>query len=69
MIIEEREVWFDETWSACPVLDRQKMKAGFSFVGPAIIEEAGGTSIVPPNWKVTVLDAGSLDCRNPKISS
>ena len=69
VIIEEREVWFDETWNACPVLDRQKMKAGFSFVGPAIIEEAGGTSIVPPNWKFTVLDAGSLDCRNPKIVS
>ena len=69
LIVEERKVWFGDGWTDCPIYNRDRMEAGFSLVGPAIIEEAGGTSIVPPGWKVTVLEAGSLDCRNPQVIS
>ncbi|MBK17655.1 MAG: hypothetical protein CMM52_02270 [Rhodospirillaceae bacterium] len=69
VIVEERKVWFGDDWADCPIYNRDYMEAGFSLVGPAIIEEAGGTSIVPPGWTVTVLEAGSLDCRNPQIGS
>ena len=69
LIVEERKVWFGDGWTDCPIYNRDRMQAGFSLVGPAIIEESGGTSIVPPGWKVTVLEAGSLDCRNPQVSS
>jgi len=69
LIVEERKVWFGDGWTDCPIYNRDRMEAGFSLVGPAIIEESGGTSIVPPEWKVTVLEAGSLDCRNPQVSS
>ncbi len=69
LIVEERKVWFGDGWTDCPIYNRDRMESGFSLVGPAIIEEAGGTSIVPPGWKVTVLEAGSLDCRNPQVNS
>jgi N-methylhydantoinase A len=69
LIVEERKVGVGDGWTDCPIYNRDRMQAGFSLVGPAIIEEAGGTSIVPPDWKVTVLEAGSLDCRNPQVSS
>ena len=49
----------------CPVYDRNLMETDFSLVGPAIIEEDGGTSVIPPGWKVVVSVSGSFDCRNP----
>lgn len=62
-VIETRQVWFGDDWTDCPVMDRTKMGAGESFQGPMIIEEAGGTSVVPPGWIVNVHESGSLDCR------
>ena len=62
-VIEKRKVWFNGGWTDCPILDRTKMAAGESFQGPMIVEEAGGTSVVPPGWTVTVHASGSLDCR------
>jgi N-methylhydantoinase A len=62
-VIETRQVWFGDDWTDCPVMDRTKMGAGESFQGPMIIEEAGGTSVVPPGWMVNVHASGSLDCR------
>lgn len=62
-VIERRQVWFGDDWTDCPIMDRTKMGAGEVFQGPMIIEEAGGTSVVPPGWTVNVHDSGSLDCR------
>jgi len=64
-LIERRSVWFGGGWTDCPIYDRTVMSAGFSLEGPAIIEEPGGTSVVPPGWHVTVHASGSLDCRLP----
>jgi N-methylhydantoinase A len=60
-VMETRPVWFDG-WRDCPVYDRDRLAAGFSFEGPAVVEEAGGTSIVPLGWSVTVHDSGALVC-------
>ena len=65
-LIEHRPVWFDGDWRDCPVLDRAPMAAGFELTGPAIIEESGGTSVVPPGWTVRVHASGALDCRLPE---
>lgn len=62
-VIETRQVWFNGGWTDCPIMDRTKMGAEESFQGPMIIEEAGGTSVVPPGWTVKVHASGSLDCR------
>ena len=64
-LIERRPVWFDGDWRDCPVHDRAAMPGGFDFAGPAIVEEAGGTSVVPPGWTVSVHASGALDCRLP----
>jgi N-methylhydantoinase A len=64
-VLETRPVWFGSDWTDCPIHDRARMMAGGTLEGPAIIEEAGGTSVVPPGWKITVLESGALDCRNP----
>ena len=62
-IVERRQVWFDGQWHDCPIYDRIRLGPRDGFTGPAIIEEAGGTSVVPPGWTVTVHPSGSLDCR------
>ena len=64
-IIERRPVWFGGAQVDCLIYDRAAMPAGFTLEGPAIIEEAGGTSVVPPRWQVTVHGSGALDCRLP----
>ena len=62
-IIERRPVWFGGACVDCPIYDRAAMPVGFALEGPAIVEEAGGTSVVPPRWRVTVHGSGALDCR------
>ena len=64
-LIERRPVWFGGRWIECPVHDRAALPAGFALDGPAIVEEAGGTSVIPPRWRVTVHESGALDCRLP----
>ena len=41
-------------WEDTAVYKRDALKAGNSFIGPAIIEETGATSVVGPGDKVTV---------------
>jgi len=62
-LIERRPVWFGDGWTDCPVFDRAKLQIGDVLTGPMILEEAGGTSVVPPGWRITVLASGTLDCR------
>lgn len=62
-VIETRPVWFGGERLDCPIIDRTRMRPGETFQGPMIIEEAGGTSVVPPGWTIDVHDSGSLDCR------
>ena len=60
-LIENRKVWFDG-WHETPVLDRARMAVGHRFRGPAIVEEAGGTTVVPGGWSVEVDASGALLC-------
>lgn len=62
VIIETRPVWFDGAKHDCKVYDRTAMNVGFALEGPAIIEEPGCTSVIPPKWRVTVLPSSALDC-------
>ena len=62
-LLATRDVWFGG-WRSTTVYDRSRMPAGFTFEGPAIVEEAGGTSVVPPNWQVQVHAGGALICEH-----
>lgn len=61
-LVERRPVWFGE-WIDCPVYLRDRLDASRSFRGPAIVEEAGGTSVIPPGWTITVHASGAMLCR------
>jgi N-methylhydantoinase A len=43
-----------------PVYDRARLEAGMTFSGPAIVEETESTTVVPPDWAVTVDRFGNL---------
>jgi len=60
-ILERRRVWFGE-WVECPVYRREAMPPGFTVTGPAVVEEAGGTSVVPPLWRCEIASDGALVC-------
>ena len=60
-VIERRPVWFGE-WIETSVIDRERLTAGWLSKGPAIIEEVGGTTVVPPGWTVEVDPGGALRC-------
>ena len=59
--IERRPVWFGE-WCETPIIDRERLTAGWSIEGPAIVEEAGGTTVAPPGWTIRVGPSGALMC-------
>ena len=61
LLLEHRRVWFSG-WKDCPVLLRDAMPAGHELAGPAIVEEAGGTSVIPPGWSARVDGSGALLC-------
>jgi N-methylhydantoinase A len=57
---KKRQVSFDRTGVVeSPVYDRNRLPAG-TFSGPAIIEEAESTTVVPPGWEIEVLENHSL---------
>ncbi|MEC9153873.1 MAG: hydantoinase/oxoprolinase family protein [Pseudomonadota bacterium] len=58
----QRQVWFGD-WTETTIYARDNLSVGHNFRGPAIVEEAGGTSIIPPDWTVTVGEGGGLLCR------
>jgi N-methylhydantoinase A len=58
--IGRRPVYFDGVYRDTPVLDRASLPAGFSFAGPAVIEEFGSTTVVMPGQQLTVDPHGIL---------
>ncbi|HIJ56982.1 MAG TPA: hydantoinase/oxoprolinase family protein [Deltaproteobacteria bacterium] len=62
-LIEHRPVWLEDGFVDCPVYDRNALDTGFAFDGPAVVEEPGATTVVPPGWSVGVDDSGILACR------
>lgn len=55
-VIGSREVWFPEAggFVACPIYDRDKLKSGNRFVGPAIVEQMDSTTVLLPGMTATV---------------
>ena len=55
-----RRVYFDGRWHSARVAARAGVRAGAAMRGPAIIEEYGATTVVPPGWKVRLGRGGCL---------
>ena len=62
-IMSTRTTIFDGEPHAVPVVDRERMPPGETVTGPAIIEEAGSSTIVPPGWSVVRDRIGCLVLR------
>ncbi len=58
--IEARPVWFNIGFQPTPILDRARLAAGQTLTGPAILEESGSTTLLPPGWSLRVLEHGEL---------
>ncbi len=58
----DRPAWFEETggFTATRVLDRAGLAAGAEIEGPAIVEEAEATSLVPPGMTARIDARGNL---------
>jgi len=63
---EVRNVWFDGEWRETCVYERNGVGPGAVVEGPAIIEESGATTVVPPEWRATVHASGHLLLRRRK---
>ena len=58
--LDTRPVFFAGRFHDTPVFDRSRLPAGASLAGPAVMEEEGATTVVPPGWRFRVLDSGDL---------
>jgi N-methylhydantoinase A len=64
---EEREVDFVEDGiQGATIYDGDSLEPGMEFVGPAIIEEAGATTVVPPGLPCAVDDYGDYQIRTAR---
>jgi N-methylhydantoinase A len=61
-----RSVYFPQAggYVACPIYDRERLGAGATISGPAIVEEWTSTTVVPPGWKLSVDGFGNLILTN-----
>lgn len=57
---EEISLWVDGSWSTAPVFKRGRLAPGQRLIGPVIISENTGTTVVEPGWRVDVLTSGEL---------
>jgi N-methylhydantoinase A len=57
---ETRDVYFDGEFLPVPVYDRSRVPADAPFAGPALVEEMGSVTVVPPGWQGVVGRLGEL---------
>ncbi len=59
-LIERRAVRFDGATHDCPVWERERLPSSAELSGPAIVEEFGATTVVPPGWRGALDAYGNL---------
>jgi N-methylhydantoinase A len=61
--VGSRTALFDEEFRETPVYDRTQLEANATIDGPALFEGGESTVVVPPCWRATVDDGGTLDLK------
>ncbi|HEU4366845.1 MAG TPA: hydantoinase/oxoprolinase family protein [Methylomirabilota bacterium] len=59
-LVERRAVWLDGVRHETPVWERERLPENAEIRGPAIVEEFGATTVVPPSWHGVVDAHGNL---------
>ncbi len=52
--VARRKVWFDGEAQDAAIYERERLSAGDSFVGPAVVEQFDSTTVVPPAMRAEV---------------
>ncbi len=55
-----RDVFFNGAFVTTALYERAQLPPGQLIGGPAIIDENGATTVVPPGWKIKVLSHGEM---------
>ena len=61
-----RQVFFEGEWSDTAVLARTALAAGAAVEGPALVEEMGSVTVVPPGWRLEVGAVGEFHLRRER---
>ena len=61
-----RSVFFDGAWSDTRILARPELAAGTAVDGPALVEEMGSVTVVPPGWRLEVGAIGEFHLRRER---
>ena len=64
--IRTRPVYFDGAWSDTAVLARPALTTGAAVEGPALVEEMGSVTVVPPDWRLEVGAIGEFHLRHER---
>jgi len=59
-LVERRTIWFAGGPHDCPVWERERLPERARFEGPAIVEEFGATTVIPPGWRGAMDEHGNL---------
>ena len=59
-LVSSRSVYFDGEWVATRVYDRERLRAGDVFAGPAIVTEYSSATVVPPGEVLRVDELRNL---------
>ena len=59
-------MWSNHRFVEVPTHDRSKIGQGAEILGPAVINEPTGTTVVEDGWQATCLDGGALVLRRSK---
>ncbi|TCP55135.1 N-methylhydantoinase A [Tamaricihabitans halophyticus] len=65
----DREVIFNGQRYSAPLIKRDELARGHGFAGPAIVVEGTATTVVPPDYTVSVDSIGSLVIRAKEASA
>ena len=52
--VKTKPVWFAGRFHSTRLYDRERLKAGTHFVGPAVVVEYSSTTVVPPDFSCEV---------------
>jgi N-methylhydantoinase A len=63
-VIEMREAWFGGRAWPTPIYDRDRLPEAAALAGPAVIEEFGATTVIPPDWSAQLDAIGNLECQS-----
>lgn len=62
-----RPVVFGGERVSTPVYQRERLPGGAPFAGPAIVEEMGATTVIPPGWTAAVGEWGEITLRRRSV--